>query len=75
MLTDLNFSNSLVGLEGDVRHRRVHHQGEQVQDEVGIPPQAQESRVTFFPERDRLLGNFGLDMFNSTFCYALEHFS
>jgi len=46
----LDFPNSFVWLEGNVRHRRVHHQRKQVQDKISISTQAQECCVTFLPE-------------------------
>jgi len=44
----LNFPDGLVWLEGDVGDGCVDHEGEQVEDEVGVTTQAQKCRVTFF---------------------------
>jgi len=37
-MTYLDFSNSLVRLKSDIRHRGVNHEREQVQDEVSVAP-------------------------------------
>ncbi len=44
----LNFPDSFIRLEGDVRYGGVDHEREQVEDEVGVTAQAQKCRVTLF---------------------------
>ena len=46
----LNLPQCFIRLEGYVRHRRVDHQREQVEYEVGVAPEAQVSRVALLAE-------------------------
>merc|ERR1712112_2661 len=46
----LHLPHGLVRLECNVRHTRVHHQPEQIEDEASVPSQVQKGSVALFPE-------------------------
>ena len=47
---DLDFLDSFVRLEGNVGHAGVHHEAEEVENEVGMAAQVEEGGVALPPE-------------------------
>ncbi len=48
--TDLDFLDSFIWLESNVGHTGVHHEAEEVENEVGMAAQVEEGGVALTPE-------------------------
>ena len=48
--TDLDFLDSFIRLESNVGHTGVHHEAEQIENEVGMAAQVEEGGVALPPE-------------------------
>ncbi len=48
--TDLDFLDSFIRLESDIGHAGVHHEAEEVENEVGMAAQVEEGGVALPPE-------------------------